>query len=111
MNYEYIKDENGVIVDIKVEGKPIKRGALRGWTKAQKTPYFRLATQDTLARNPLSKVTKVLNPLETTVYNFCMEWYRLYSAGDETSAPVQTFDDMKYFLMDLNSDAYYELLD
>lgn len=113
MDYEIIRNEDGTIKDIKVNGKPVKRGAMRGIRKAQKTTYWREFKNTGSLRNLFSGVTVELNPLELTVANWCQQWYfGDYSKNPtNTQAPVQAYDDMKYFLMRLNADAYYDLLD
>jgi hypothetical protein len=109
MSYTYVKDESGKITDILVNGKPVKRGSMRGFRKAQQKDYFRLYEQDSLATNPLSGEQVHLNGLETTVYAFCFNWYRHYELGLENV--IQVYDDMKYFLMELNPAAYRALID
>ena len=112
--YEIIR-ENGKIVDVKVNGKPVKRGYIRGLKKAQNTSYWREFSTDGFAQNPLSGVEVELNALEKTIYNWCACWYHNdYSRNMHTGqfqAPIQAYDDMKYFLLELNRTAYYELLD
>jgi hypothetical protein len=104
--------KDGKIVEILVNGKPVKRGFMRGMRKAQETSYFKLLDgSEYIARNPFSGTEVILNALEMTIYNFCLVWYFFYERGLPTQAPVQTYDDMKYFLLELNSDAYYDLLD
>lgn len=111
MNYQYVKDETDTIIDIKVNGKSVKKSSMRGFKKAQKVSFFNLNTQPVVAQNPYSGVTVNLNPLEATIYEFCQRWYRRYSSGMVTHVPVQTYDDMKYFLLELNPQAYMSLLD
>jgi hypothetical protein len=108
-SYEYVKDESGKIVDIKVNGKPVKRSYMRGFKKAQEKPYFRLIETPRTFANPYSGVECLLSPLEATVYNFCISWYMRYEAGRESV--IQVYDDMKYFLLELNSEAYMDLID
>lgn len=102
--------EGKKITDVLVNGKPVKRGSMRGLRKAQETPYWLEVGYATIARNPFSGVEVKLNPLEATIYNWCLNWYRRYEQG-KMDVPIQTYDDMKYFLLDLNSNAYYDLLD
>jgi len=64
-----------------------------------------------VATNPWSGAEVILNGLEYTIYNFCTEWYKRYSSRKETEVPVQTYDNMRYYLLHLNSNAYMELLD
>ena len=108
-NYTFVHDENGKIANILVDGKPVKKASMRGFRKAQEKPYFFLHKEDCTAENPFSGVTVRLNGLEATIYDFCMKWYRRYERGEETV--IQVFDDMKYFLLELNSNAYYDLFD
>ncbi len=108
-NYE-IKRENGKITDVIFKGKPVKRGLMRGLRKAQETRYWKEFTSNQIGRNPFSGVEVELNALEASIYNWCLVWYHNYSFG-QLDVPVQTYDDMKYFLMEMNPDAYYNLLD
>lgn len=113
MTHEIIRDESGKVTDIKVNGKSVAKSFVRGWNKAEKTPYFHLFKDhpDYLAMNPYSGVTVTLNQLEYTIYAFCFNWYQRYSANVPSHAPIQAYDDMKYFLLELNSQAYMDLLD
>jgi len=107
---EYTQDANGKYTSITVDGKKVRPGDLRGWNKAVKTDYFVLYPNSDYAENPFSGVMVYLNPLELSIYKWCVRWYRQYERGIVTP-PIQTYDDMKYFLMHLNSDAYMDLLD
>lgn len=109
MDYTYVKDENGKITDILVNGKPVKRGSMRGFRKAQEKDYFRVYDNDCMASNPFSGEEVCLNGLEATIFSFCIKWYRRYEAGLETV--IQVYDDMKYFLLEINPVAYMDLLD
>lgn len=110
-NYEVARDESGKIADVILNGKPVKRGFMRGLRKAQETSYWEFLEADSVATNPFSGVSVNLNPLEGAIYGFCARWYRRYENGLNPETPIQTFDDMKYFLMELNAEAYYDLLD
>ncbi len=93
-----------------------KKSYLNAFEKASKTSYFRdYRTDDpTFTReesNPFSGVTIKLNGLEATIYEFCMRWYARYENGMKTEVPVSVFDNMRYYLLDLNPHAYMELLD
>lgn len=110
MAYELIRDEAGNLTAITVDGKKVKAGFVRGWRKAEKAKYFHIFTTSCNFTNPFSGIQVKLNPLQATIYSFCLQWYHQYERGD-LSIPIQTYDDMKYFLMDLNPDAYYDLLD
>lgn len=109
MNYTFTKDENGKITDVSVNGKPVKRGSMRGFRKAQEKSYFRLIENYAIAVNPFSGVRVLLNGLEATIYEFCVNWYKRYERGTETN--IQLYDDMKYFFIELNSNAYMDLID
>lgn len=119
MDYTYVKDETGKVTDILVNGKPVKRSSMRGFRKAQKTSYFNLYDDDCLAENPFSGVVVCLNGLEATIYEFCVKWYRRYEFDIRTDkanlkkaeVPYQTYDDMKYFMLEINPQAYYDLID
>jgi len=108
--FEYIKTD-GKITDILVNGKQVKRGSMRGFKKAQDCSYFRIIDTPTIFINPWSGVEVLLNPLESTIYNFCDQWYKHYRAKKDTQAPVSVYDAMKYFLLELNSQAYMDLID
>lgn len=109
MNYTYVKDETGKVSDILVNGKPVKRGSMRGFRKAQEKPYFHLYDDDCMAQNPFSGVVVCLNGLEATIYEFCVKWYRRFERGEENT--IQVYDDMKYFMLEINPEAYYDLID
>ena len=108
-NYTFEKDETGKITNIFVDGKPVKRGSMRGFRKAQEKSYFILYDEPCTAENPFSGVTVRLNGLEATIYDFCIKWYRRYERGLETT--IQVYDDMKYFLLEINPNAYMDLID
>lgn len=109
MNYTYVKDETGKVTNILVDGKPVKRYCMRGFRKAQLKPYFVLYNEHCTAQNPISGAIVRLNGLESTLYDFCMRWYVRFEKGLESNR--QLFDDMKYFLMEINPQAYYDLID
>ena len=109
-NVDYVL-QDGKIVSVTIDGKPVKAGFMRGLRKAQETPYWERIDTPVIATNPFSGVRVELNDFEATIYNFCIRWSRRAYNGLETNAPLQTFDDMKYFLLELNSNAYYSLLD
>lgn len=109
--FEFIREiDTGMLLEIRVNGKKAKAGFVRGWRKAEKTGYFRLFKSPITAQNPFSGVEVQLTRIEATIYQFCLEWYARYSYG-RMDVPIQTYDDMKYFLLDLNPSAYYDLLD
>ena len=108
--FEYVFGADGKVSDIIVEDKPVKRSSMRGFKKAQETPVFMLMKNPVLGRNPFSGAEVELNPLEGTIYHFCIMWYRNYERHNIIT-PIQTYDDMKYFLLEINPDAYMELLD
>ena len=94
----------------------IKKSYLNALAKASTTSYFKdyrnaYPELDHEATNPFSGVTVKLNALEATIYEFCKRWYARYEAGVNTEVPVSTFDNMRYYLLTLNSHAYMELLD
>lgn len=92
----------------------IKKSYLNAFDKASKTAYFEDFREDVghrRYRNPFSGVWVELDPLESTIYNFCVEWYARYESGDETETPVSVYDNMRYYLLALNSKAYMDLLD
>ena len=105
-NAEYTLDENGKIVTLTVNGKPVKAGFMRGLRKAQETPYWKLFTEPRDAQNPFTGVTRELSGLQASIYT----WILLQNARYD-SVPVQTFDDMRYLFLELEPDAYYDLVD
>jgi hypothetical protein len=108
---EFVREtDSGKLLEIRVDGKKVKAGYVRGWRKAEKTPYFHLFKTPQVAQNPFTGVQVQLTAIEATIYRFCVEWYARYSYG-RMDVPIQTYDDMKYFLLDLNPSAYYDLLD
>lgn len=110
-NVEFVRRENdGYLEAIKIDGKKVKASFVRGWRKAEKTPYFILHDEPMTATNPFSGLRVLLNPIEATIYYFCIQWYNRYSYG-QTDVPIQTYDDMKYFLLEINPKAYFDLLD
>jgi hypothetical protein len=111
-DYKIIR-ENGKITDIEINGKPAKRSFVRAIREAQNTSYWHEFTSDGVARNPFSGVGVTLNPLELTIAKWCQQWYYNDYSRDysNTEVPVKTYDNMKYFLLDLNSNAYMQLLD
>jgi hypothetical protein len=97
-----------------VNGKAVKGSSKRGWKKAVKTSFFQLFEDKPypyIATNPFSGVTVELAPLEYTIYAWCTAWYIRYSDDCPTEVTVQTYDDMKYFLLEINSEAYMDLID
>lgn len=107
---ELIRGASGKLETILVDGKKAKAGYVRGWRKAEQTGYFRLCREPEIAQNPFTGIKVQLTAIEATIYNFCLNWYERYSYG-RMDVPIQTYDDMKYFLLELNSQAYYDLLD
>ena len=114
-NYKIIRKfekYNGKIVDIEVNGKPVKRSFMRGIRKAQETSYWHEFKDAGTVENPFGGSVE-LNPLERTIAKWCQNWYyNDYSRNPmNTQVPIQTYDDMKYFLLSLNPQAYSKLLD
>lgn len=89
-----------------------KKSYLNAYDKAKTTSYFvEVSEGKYIARNPFTRVEVELNALEYTIYRFCMMWYARYERGMDTECPVSTYDNMRYYLLDLNYHAYMELLD
>jgi hypothetical protein len=103
-------DEAGKIVSIKNKGKDIKKSYLNALLKAQETPYWILFGNEVSASNAYTGVQMELDAFQGSIFTWCMRWYSFYSRGI-MKTPVQTFDNMKYLLLELNSKAYYDLLD
>lgn len=108
--YEIFYNDENKIFDVLFNGKPVKRASMRGMRKAQETPYWFEYESGHIARNRFSGAEIFLNALEYSIYRWCVKWYELYSIG-KNDTPIQTYDDMKYFLFELNSRAYMELID
>lgn len=83
------------------------KNALR---KAMETVIWTEYTTTLTATNPYSGVQVELNPVEASIYAWCMQWYRNYEHGDMLT-PIQTYDNMRYLFLHLNPNAYYDLLD
>jgi hypothetical protein len=115
MNTTYELDTNGKIVSLTHNGKPVKAGYMRGLRKAQETDYWNLIRGDSkwMAQNPFSGVRMELDPLEATIYQWLRRWYARYEKGGAVmaGAPIQTYDDVKYLLLEINNEAYYNLID
>lgn len=111
MDAEFVRDAQNYLKEIRVNGKAVKAGFVRGWRKAEKTSYWQKFSQGGIATNPFSGVEVALNSLEMTIYSFCLNWYKRYERGIDAEAPIQTYDDMKYFLLEINPNAYFDLLD
>ena len=109
-NVEYTLDETGKIISLTIDGKNARGAHMRGLKKAQTAPYWKLYKQPQVAVNPFSGVKAELTGFEYSLYAFCLNWYRRYSNG-EMDLPVQAYDDVKYILLEVNTEAYYDLLD
>ena len=107
---KYILDKGKIVSIEKDDGKPVKAGFMRGLRNAQKTSYWFLLNAGT-GMNWCSGVEVELNDIERSVFNWCYNWYARYESGRNPETPIQTFDDMKYGLLELNPDAYMKLLD
>lgn len=111
MNTSYTLDSEGKITELLINGKPAKPMYMRGLRKAQTANYFLLiASPSNVATNPFSGVSVELNGFEASIYNFLLNWYEGYIVGRE-KLPIQVYDDMKYLLLEINPDAYYDLID
>lgn len=109
-NVELIFNDENKIIDVKNKGKSVKKGFLRGLKKAQETNYWFLFREDQITTNYFSGVQKQLNGFEYSILNWCLSWYEKYSRGI-VNPPIQTYDDMKYLLLEINSQAYYDFID
>jgi len=93
----------------------IKKSYLNAFDKASKTTYFEDYTTckdfTAIAQNPFSGVEVKLNGLEYTIYQWCVRWYNRYEMGRNTETPVSTYDNMRYYLLSINQEAYMDLLD
>jgi hypothetical protein len=105
-----VLDETRRVIGVTVDGKRVKAGSMRGLTKAQNCGYWQLEDSPQDAQNPFSGVVVNLTAFEASVYNWCLNWYARYERGI-VAPPIQTYDDMKYLLLELNPDAYMDLID
>ena len=93
-----------------------KKSYLNAFEKASTTSYFKDYTKSNpngtfIRENRFGGAICKLNALEATIYDFCNAWYMRYERGMNTEAPVQTFDNMRYYFLSLNQRAYMDLLD
>jgi hypothetical protein len=109
-NVEYTLDETGKIATLTIDGKPAKAGFMRGLRKAQATDYWRFYQDPETVQNPFSGVEVGLTPFQTTIYKWLLKWYARYEQGIMTP-PIQTYDDVKYLFLDIDADAYFDLID
>ncbi len=102
--------ENGKIVKVTINGKPVKAGFMRALQKAQETNFWTLLVTDQICFNPISGAECKLDYFEASIYNWCTRWYRMY---ERMAAPtsIQVFDNMKYLLLSINRQAYMDLFD
>lgn len=104
-SYELTIDPKGVIVGLKVGGKPY---SMRGLNKAQTVKYWRLFDEGGIVRGV------ELDGFQMSILSFVKLWETRYQAEMGTTlagAPIQTFDDMRYLFMAIDSDAYMTILD
>jgi hypothetical protein len=109
-NVEYTLDETGKIATLTIDGKPARAGLMRGLRKAQATDYWTLHANCGAGRNPFSGVIVELNALQLSIYEWLLNWYQRYERGIMTP-PIQTYDDVKYLFLEIDADAYYDLID
>lgn len=108
-----ITKENGKVTGILIDGKPVKKSFLNAFLKAQETSYFTLSKESYVIQNPFSRQTMQVNPLEHTIYTWCKKWERIYNVQGvkAAGASIQTFDNMRYFALELNPTLYSDFLD
>jgi hypothetical protein len=106
-NYKVTIDQNGKITALAVAGKAV---AMRDLNKAQNSNLWKLYTEPQIASNPFSGVEMELDPLEFSLFAFCIRWYKSYERG-ANELPIQTYDSIKYLLLNINSEAYMRLID
>lgn len=111
-NYTYTyKVEEGKIVEVTCNGKPIKKSLMNALKKAQETLIWRMEVDAGIAQNGYTGVEFNLNAFELSVYRWCASWYSLYSGIGKMVTSIQIYDNMRYLLLAINPDAYYGLLD
>ena len=95
--------------DLVVKGKPVKKSFQNAFTKAQATKIW-VDRGAGVGKNPMTGVSVQLNPLEMSIYMWILVWYRCYEAG-QMLTPISVFDNMRYLFSELNTEAYYDLVD
>lgn len=114
-NTEYTLNEVGKIESLKVAGKPVKASFLNALKKAQGTRFWRLVEPVSgytyTGQNPFSGVEVELSPFEYSVYSFCLRWYSKYEQNGTPPTPISVYDNMRYLFLEINPDAYMDLLD
>jgi len=117
MDYIEYDSEN---VPVAVNGKPVAKSFQNAYREAMKTDYFKKYGSDNIVYNSWSGAPSQLTPLETTIYQWVKAWEQKYNHAVNrgifpitkvTQAPVQAFDNMRYFFSSINQSAYMELLD
>jgi hypothetical protein len=104
---------NGTLESLKVNGKAVQKSFLNAYNKAvTKSGIFKSfpVENNYSASNPFSGAEVELNGFEYSIFRFCINWYAGYQRGN-MAVPVQTYDNMRYLFLSLNSSAYYDLLD
>ena len=111
----YTTTPEGKIVDLVINGKPVKKSYANALAKAQETSFWKMPkTEENQATNPFSGASENLSAIEKAVYDWTQAWYRRYEAGavpGKKIPAIQTFDNMRYLFMALNQEAYMNLLD
>jgi len=125
MPYEIAFERNdaGLIEDVLVDGVSITKNKKRFSTgksflsalkKAQTTSYWKEYTESQKCENPFGGF-RVLPPFEASIYTWILRWNLRYERNltnpKAWEAPIQVFDNMRYFMLALDSDAYYALID
>ena len=104
--------EDGKIVHLTVNGK---KRATRDLVKAQNASYWKLFPDKEGVRftNPFTGVQVDLFGFEASICNFVLRWYKAFEKGgvEFAQCPIQVYETMKYLLLDLNTEAYYDLID
>lgn len=110
---DFVTLPDGTLESLKVNGKPVQKSLLNAYNKAvTKSGIFKSFPVENkyTASNPFSGQNVELNGFEYSVFSFCIAWYRGYERG-QLAVPVQTYDNMRYLFLALNTQAYYDLLD
>lgn len=107
MNIKF--DENNVPVE--VNGKKVMKSYQNAYRKASNTDYF----TDWRHCNPSEPQGVILNTFEVSIYQWVKAWevryhyainHGIFPITRVTKAPIQTFDNMRYFLSAINEEAY-----
>lgn len=70
---------------------------------------YTVGTESAMRSNPFTGVSRTLEPLAVTLYDFIIREYNAGNVGKRF--PVSTWDNARYLFLTLWSDEYYDLID